>query len=204
MSPSSSRRRPRRPPRPPRAGRNRPPQHAATSALVSSILLVTTVWLIASATYYAVQFFEQMRVEQRASVADSVRDRHNQAGAHHSARGNACHKLMPASPTNHTQRPSLRHRRPNCGRARQRSATEYIAPPIRVLRVDTSARHPQRRQASLRPGQHLPSSRARQRRRTRPSPINDTVTSVANATPPRLRTGCRAERAKINMADTSQ
>jgi hypothetical protein len=69
MSPSSSRRRPRRPPRPPR-GRNRPPQRAVTAALVRSVLVAMAVGLIAGATYYGVQFFEQMRVEQRASVTD--------------------------------------------------------------------------------------------------------------------------------------
>ena len=90
MSPSSSpvrRRRPHSPPRPSR-GRNRPPQRAATSTLVRSVLVVAVVWSIASGTYFAyllgrqqityeslraqvdrvVQLFDQKQVEQQLTA----------------------------------------------------------------------------------------------------------------------------------------
>ena len=87
MSPSSSpagRRRPHRPSR----GRNRPPQRAAISTLVRSVLVVAVVWSIASGTYFAyllgrqqityerlrgqvdrvVQLFDQKQVEQQLTA----------------------------------------------------------------------------------------------------------------------------------------
>jgi hypothetical protein len=60
------------------------------------------VWLIASATYYAVQFFEQMRVEQRASVADLSATGTIKRERTTPPEATPAKKPTPASPTNDT------------------------------------------------------------------------------------------------------
>jgi hypothetical protein len=186
MSPSSSRRRPRRPPRPPR-GRNRPPQHAATSALVSSILLVTTVWLTASATYYAVQFFEQMRVEQRAAVADFSATGTIKQERITPPEATPDKMPTPASPTNDT--------------------VTFIAPPSPELRPGATTKRHQIHRAALRQPVSVtritPPEATLAKMPTPASPTNDTVTFVAPPSP-ELRPSATTKRHQIHRAAHSR